>query len=178
MTEDLTGDVSSTSLHAGSTPPFTTHHPAAYLSIEAGHLSESMQQPKVAKISTKLISETWATELSYDPDMGFMCSIWFSSTPLKDQIEAQLIEGIQQDHFVVADQSHMPAIINALGAVPQKDSDEVGIIMDCSRPLTMNANSCKDLERYKYVTVDNAANLCQPGCCFAKLDLKNAFQWF
>lgn len=88
LTEDLTEDVSSTSLHAGSTPPFTTHHPAAYLSIEAGSLSESMQQPKVAKISTDLISKTWATELSHDPDMGFICVQYgFDLLPLKTKLK-------------------------------------------------------------------------------------------
>ena len=48
--------------------------------------------------------------------------------------------------------------------------------MDCSRPLMMNANSYMDLEHYKYVTVDDAANLCQPGCWLAKVDLKHAYR--
>ena len=94
----------------------------------------------------------------------------------KDQIEAQLVKGLQQDHFAVADQSHIPTIINALGAVPKKDSNEVRMIMDCSRPPTMNANSYIDFEHYKYVTVYDAANLCQPGCWLAKVDLKNAYR--
>ena len=70
----------------------------------------------------------------------------------------------------------MPTIINALGAVPKKNSKEVRMIMDCSRPPTMNANSYIDLEHYKYVTVDDAANLCQPGCWLAKVDLKNVYR--
>ena len=41
----------------------------------------------------------------------------------KDQIEAQLVKGLQHDQFVVADQFHMPTIINALEAIPKKDSD-------------------------------------------------------
>ena len=75
LTEELAGDISSTSLHAGKNPPFTTHHPAECgesLPIEAGPLSESMQQPKAAKVSTDFIFETWATELSHVPDMGFI----------------------------------------------------------------------------------------------------------
>ena len=83
----------------------------------------------------------------------------------KDQIEAQLIKGLQEDHFAVADKSHMPMINNALWAVQKKDSNELRMIMDCSRPLMTNANSYMYLEHYKYVTVDDAANLCQPGCC-------------
>ena len=42
----------------------------------------------------------------------------------KDQIEAQLVKSLQQDHFAEADQSHMPTIFNALGPVPKKDSDK------------------------------------------------------
>ena len=70
----------------------------------------------------------------------------------------------------------MPLIINALGAVPKKDSNELRMIMDCSRPLMMNANSYMDLEHYKYVTVDDAASLCQPGFWLAKVDLKHAYR--
>ena len=202
LTEDLAGDISFTSLHAGSNPPFTTHHPAECgesLRIEAGPFSESMQQPKAAKVSTDLLFETWPTELSQDPDMEFILNgvqHGFHLLPpdsivahafmqnnksllrpgTKDQIEAQLVKGLQQDHFAVADQSHIPTIINALGAVPKKDSNEVRMIMDCSRPPTMNANSYLDLEHYKYVTVDDAANLCQPGCWLEKVDLKNAYR--
>jgi len=50
-------------------------------------------------------------------------------TGSKDHIEVQLVKGLQQDHFAVADQSHMPTIINALGDVPKKDSDKVRMIM-------------------------------------------------
>ena len=55
-------------------------------------------------------------------------------------------------------------------------SNEVRMIMDCSRPPTMNASAYIDLEHYKYVTVDDAANLCQPGCWLAKVALKNAYR--
>ena len=156
-----------------------------------------MQQPKAAKVSTDLIFETWATELSHDPDMAFILDgvqHGFHLLPsdsivvhaftqknksalrpgTKHQIEAQLVKGLQKDHFAVADPPHMPTIINALGAVMKKD--EVRMIMDCSRPPITNANSYIDLEHYKYVTVDDAANLCQPSCWLAKVDLKNAYR--
>ena len=94
----------------------------------------------------------------------------------QEQIEAQLDNGLQQVHFAVVEQSHMYLVINALGAVPKKNSDEVRMIMDCSCPPTMNANSNRDLDHYKYVTVDDAANLCQPGCWLAKVDLKHAYR--
>ena len=90
----------------------------------------------------------------------------------KDQFEAQLVK----DHFAIADKANMAININALGAVPKKDSNELRMIMDGSRLIMMNANSYMDLEHYKYVTVDDAANLCQPGCWLAKVDLKHAYR--
>ncbi|PFX19998.1 hypothetical protein AWC38_SpisGene15571 [Stylophora pistillata] len=202
LTEELSGDISSISLHAGNIPPFTTHHPAECGEsplINAGPLSESMQQPKAAQVSTDLIFETWASELLHGPEIEFIqdsVQHGFHLLPpdsivvhaftqnnksalrpsSKDQIEVQLVKGLQQDHFGIADHSHMPTIINALGAVPKKDSDEVRMIMDYSRPSTMNANSYIDLDHYKYVTVDDAANLCQPGCWLAKVDFKHAYR--
>ena len=201
LADDLAGVISSTSIHAGTNTPFT--HPLAEcgdsLFIDAGPVSESMQQPKAAQVSTDLIFESWATELSHDPDMDFILNgiqhgfqllavdpiVAHAFTPnnksalrpgAQEQIEAQLVNGLQLDHFAVADQSHMPLVINALGAVPKKNSDDVRMIMDCSRPPTMNANSYIDLDHYKYVTVDDAANLCQPGCWLAKVDLKHAYR--
>ena len=90
-----------------------------------------MQQPKAANVSTDLIFETWATELSHDPDMEFILDgvqHGFHLLPpdsivvhaftqnnksalrpgTKDQIEAQLVKCLPQDHFGVSDKSHMP----------------------------------------------------------------------
>ena len=202
LTTELAGDVSTTLLNAGTNPVLRTPLPAECgesLPIHAGPFSEFKQQPQAAQVSTDLVFETWATELTNDPDLEFildgvkngfqllspdlMVSHAFTQNNksalrpgAKDQIEAQLIKGLREDHFAIADKTNMPIIINALGAVPKKDSDELRMIMDCSRPLTMNANSYMDLEHYKYVTVDDAANLCQPGCWLAKVDLKHAYR--
>ena len=69
----------------------------------------------------------------------------------KDQIEAQLQKGLLDGHFALADKSHTPMVINALhvGAVLKKDSNELWMIMDCSRPLNTSPNSYVDLEHYK-----------------------------
>ena len=202
LTTELAGDVSTTLLNAGTNPVLRTPLPAECgesLPIHAGPFSEFKQQPQAAQVSTDLVFETWATELTNDPDLEFildgvkngfqllspdlMVSHAFTQNNksalrpgAKDQIEAQLIKGLREDHFAIADKTNMPIIINALGAVPKKDSNELRMIMDCSRPLTMNANSYMDLEHYKYVTVDDAANLCQPGCWLAKVDLKHAYR--
>ena len=60
----------------GTIPPFQHIIPQCgeSLSIDAGPLSESIQQPKAVKFSTDLIFETWAPELSHDPDMEFILS--------------------------------------------------------------------------------------------------------
>lgn len=202
LTTELAGDVSTTLLNAGTNPVLRTPLPAECgesLPIHAGPFSEFKQQPQAAQVSTDLVFETWATELTNDPDLEFildgvkngfqllspdlMVSHAFTQNNksalrpgAKDQIEAQLIKGLREDHFAIAVKTNMPIIINALGAVPKKDSNELRMIMDCSRPLTMNANSYMDLEHYKYVTVDDAANLCQPGCWLAKVDLKHAYR--
>ena len=202
LTTELAGDVSTTLLNAGTNPVLRTPLPAECgesLPIHAGPFSEFKQQPQAAQVSTDLVFETWATELTNDPDLEFildgvkngfqllspdlMVSHAFTQNNksalrpgAEDQIEAQLIEGLREDHFAIAVKTNMPIIINALGAVPKKDSNELRMIMDCSRPLTMNANSYMDLEHYKYVTVDDAANLCQPGCWLAKVDLKHAYR--
>ena len=91
-------------------------------------------------------------------------------------IEGQLVKGLREDHSVIEGKANMPIIINALRPVPKKDSNELRLIMDCSRPLMMNANSNMALEQYKYVAIDDETNLCQPGCWLAKVDLKHAYR--
>ena len=151
LTTDLAGDVSTTLLNAGTDPILRTPHPAKCgesLPINAGPFSEFKQQPQAAKVSTDLIFETWATELNNDPDMEFildgvknglhllspdsMVSHAFTHNNksalrpgAKDQIEAQLVKGLREDHFAIADKANMPLIINALGAVPKKDPNEL-----------------------------------------------------
>ena len=185
LTTELAGVVTITLLNAGTDPVLRTPLPAECgesLPIHAGPFSEFKQQPQAAMVSTDLVFETWATELNSDPDMDFivvgvklfspdsMVSHAFSHNNksalqpgAKNQIEAQLVKGLREDHFAIADKANMPIIINALEAVPKKDSNESRMIMDCSRPLMMNSNSYMDLKHYKYVSVDDAANLCQPG---------------
>ena len=200
LTTELAGDVSTTLLNAGTNPVLRTPLPAECgesLPIHAGPFSEFKQQPQAAQVSTDLVFETWATELTNDPDLEFildgvkngfqllspdlMVSHAFTQNNksalrpgAKDQIEAQLIKGLREDHFAIAVKTNMPIIINALGAVPKKDSNELRMIMDCSRPLMMNSNPYMDLEHYNYVTVDDAANFCQPGRWLAKVELKHA----
>ena len=198
MPTELAGVVTITLLNAGTDPVVipsdaTSRRLWGKFTYSAGPFSEFKQQPQAAKVSTDLVFETWATELNNDPDMDFildgvkllspdsMVSHAFTHNNksalrpgAKNQIEAQLVKGLREDHFAIADTANMPIIINALEAVPKKDSNELRMIMDCSRRLMMNSNSYMDLEHYKYVTVDDAADLCQPGRWLAKVDFKHA----
>ena len=38
----------------------------------------------------------------------------------KNQIEAQLVKGLREYHFTIADKANMPIIINPLEAVPKR----------------------------------------------------------
>ena len=58
---------------------------------------------------------------------SFLLIHWFHM-PLhmpgaKNKIEAQLVKGLREDHFAIADKANMPIIIDALEAVPKKDSN-------------------------------------------------------
>ena len=194
LTTELAVVVTITLLNAGTDPVLRTPFPAECgesLPIHAGPFSEFKQQPQAAKVSTDLVFETWATEVNNDPDMDFildgvrllspdsMVSHAFSHNNksalrpgAKNQIEVQLVKGLREDHFAIADKANLPIIINALEAVPNRDSNELRMIMDCSQPLMMNSNSYMDSKHYTFVTVDDAANLCQPGRWLAKVDSK------
>ena len=58
----------------------------------------------------------------------------------KGQIEEQLCKGLSLGHF--GSSNTPPIIVNAIGAVPKRDSSELRLIMDCSRPLTLSIE-CK-----------------------------------
>ena len=96
----------------------------------------------------------------------------------KEQIEEQLSEGLSLGHFATS--TTLPTIVNAIGAVPKRDSSELRMIMDCSRPFAASANSYMDLDHYKYVTVDEAACQAKPGFWLAKIDLllSHRLDWF
>ena len=160
LTTELAGVVTITLLNVGTDPILRTPLPAEYgksLPIHAGPFSEFKQQPQAAEVSTDLVFETWATELKNDPDMDFildgvkllsrdsMVSHAFTHNNksalrpgAKKQIEAQLAKGLREDHFAIADKANMPFIINALEAVPKKDSSKSRMILDCSRTLIMD----------------------------------------
>lgn len=196
----LAGDSSTASATAGVCPDINlgTAECDITCSQSAGPLCFDAQQPEAAFISTDLKYEIWAQELVNDPDKDFILTgvqegfdlIPRDATVLpaltknnksalrpgaKEQIEGQLSEGLSLGHFATS--TTLPTIIvNAIGAVPKRDSSELRMIMDCSRPFAASANSYMDLDHYKYVTVDEAACQAKPGFWLAKIDLKHAYR--
>lgn len=163
----------------------------------AGPSCIDVQQPDAACISTDLKFDIWANELINDSDRDFILTgiregfdlIQRDANVLpaftknnksalrpgaKEQIEEQLCKGLLQGHFALP--KTPPAIVNAIGAVPKRDSSELRMTMDCSRPFAVSANSYMDLDHYKYVTVDEAACKAKPHFWLAKVDLKHAYR--
>ena len=126
LTTKQAGVVTITLLNARTGPVLRIPLPAECeesLPIHAGLFSEFKQQPQAAKVSKDLLFETWATELNNDPDMDFildgvkllsldsMVSHAFTHNNksalrpgVKNQIEAQLVKGLREDHFTIARQ--------------------------------------------------------------------------
>ena len=133
------------------------------------------QQSDAACTSTDLKYEIWAKELANDLDKAFTKNSRSALRPgAKGQIEEQLWKGLSLGHF--GSSNTPPIIVNAIGAVPKRDSSELRLIIDCIRPLALSANSYMDLDHYKYTTVDEAACKAKPGFWLAKIDLKHAYR--
>ena len=196
--EPLAGDSSTASPIAGKYPYVSLETAECVTdSNQSAGPSCYAQQPDAACISTDLKYEIWAKELANDLDRDFILNgvregfdlIPRDTTVLpaftknnrsalrpgaKEQIEEQLCKGLSLGHF--GSSTTPPIIVNAIGAVPKRDSSELRLIMDCSRPLALSANSYMDLDHYKYTTVDEAACKAKPGFWLAKIDLKHAYR--
>ena len=66
-----------------------------------------------------------------------------------------------------------PHIVSALGAIPKKNSPDVRLIHDASRPSGSALNDYAINNPFSYQSIQDAVNLVTSGCYFAKLDLSN-----
>ena len=173
LVEPLAGDNLTASPIAGKCPHvrLETAECVTYCDQSAGLSCFNAQHPNAACISTDLKYEIWAKELVNDADRDFILNgvregfdlIQRDATVLpaftknnrsalrpraKEQIEEQLCKGLSLGHF--GSSNTPPTIVNAIGAVPKRDSSELRMIMDCRRPLALSANSYMDLDHYKY----------------------------
>ena len=97
-----------------------------------------------------------------------------ATSTFRKQAEAQILEEIFQGHYKLA--GIQPDIVSAIGAIPKKDSDEVRLIHDCSRPVGSSLNSHATIEKQKFQTLDEATQLISPRAYMAKVDLKSAYR--
>jgi len=198
LVEPLAGDSSTALPIAGKYPSVSLETAECVTdSNQSAGPSCYAQQPDAALISTDLKYEIWVKELANDLDRDFILNgvregfdlIPRDTTVLpaftknnrsalrpgaKEQIEEQLCKGLSLGHFGLSNTP--PIIVYAIGAVPKRDSSELRLIMDCSRPLALSANSYMDLDHYKYTTVDEAAYKAKPGFWLAMIDLKHAYR--
>ena len=92
-----------------------------------------------------------------------------------DKVTKQIQDELQHGHYkIVSD--NKPAIVSALGAIPKKDSANIRIIHDCSRPVGGALNDFASTNKFRYQTLQNAIDVITPGCFLAKLDLAQAYR--
>ena len=91
------------------------------------------------------------------------------------KVEKQIIAEVRAGRYQVSVEKSK--LISALGAVPQKDSADVRIIHDCSRPAGFAVNDyAAPSEKQSFQTLDDALALIKPGYFMAKINLKQAYR--
>ena len=92
---------------------------------------------------------------------------------IKDQVEATLLEEIQEGNYIVTDKK--PTIISAFGAIPKPDSSEVRLIHDCSMPAGKGLNVYADIDHFSFQKLEDATKLLKPGYFMSKVDICHAY---
>ena len=86
------------------------------------------------------------------------------------QTEDQILTEITHGHYVTMDTK--PTIISTIGAIPPKDSADIRLIHDCSRPFGKSVS----IKKQRFQNLEEAVNLIQPDHFMAKVNLKNAYR--
>ena len=90
------------------------------------------------------------------------------------QVEKQIYNEIDNGRYRIVNKK--PHIVSAIGAIPKKNSPDVRLIHDASRPSGSALNDYAINNPFRYQSIQDAVDLVTPGCYFAKLDLSNAFR--
>ena len=93
----------------------------------------------------------------------------------KPRLDKLFLEELELQRFTRVDSK--PHRIQAIGAVPKKDSSTPRPITDCSRPLHDSLNSYLTAESFTFDSVDDVLKLSQPFSFFAVVDIKSAYRW-
>ena len=93
---------------------------------------------------------------------------------MRARTEAQIRSELDNGHYKIV--KDKPTIVSALGAIPKKDSKNVRIIHDGSRPAGFSLNDAASTNHFQYQSIQDATDLVTPNCYFAKIDLSNAYR--
>ena len=96
-----------------------------------------------------------------------------STVKLRTFVDKELREQINLGHYIVTEVR--PIIVSPLGAI-QKESGEVRLIHDASRPMGEVLNDYSTLNSVQYQTLEDACTLAKPNTYLAKVDLKSAYR--
>lgn len=118
----------------------------------------------------RLIDRDASIPISYQPN-NYKSATNVTNRP---KVETILLNEIREGRYCRV--CVRPKIVSALGAVPKRDSNDLRLIHDCSRPAGAALNDLCHPETCRFQTFDHAVNLIKPGYFMAKVDLKNAYR--
>ena len=111
------------------------------------------------------------SEVSPADECNYKSALNCDTKPILDELFRE--ELLTQKLTEVQDK---PLRIQAIGAVPKKDSAVPRPITDCSRPFGDSLNSYISTEKFSFVSVEAATALCKPGSFMAIVDIKSAYR--
>ena len=91
-----------------------------------------------------------------------------------DKVQAQIKVEYEHGHYVMTPEK--PNIISALGAIPKKNSDNICLIHDYSRPPGNALNDFAINNKFRHQSLQGAVAYIQPGDYLAKIDLVQAYR--
>ena len=92
----------------------------------------------------------------------------------RPMVEQTIRQEIALGNYVVLPTK--PRIVSALGAIPKRNSPEIRLIHDCSRPHGQAVNDYITTNSFKCQTLDDATTLLRPNYYMAKIDLRHAYR--
>lgn len=94
--------------------------------------------------------------------------------PNKNKVESQILTELEHGHYLKTD--HKPTIISAISAISKKNTDNIRLIHDCSRPIGKAVNDFAPSDTFRFETIQDAASLVGKQYFMAKIDLSNAYR--
>lgn len=89
------------------------------------------------------------------------------------RVEHELEDQLEKGNYRLC--AEKPTIISPLGAIP-KDSNDIRLIHDCSRPVGSSLNDYSMPSPVQYENLEKAYSIARPGWYMGKIDLKSAYR--